>query len=335
MGIILIDNFGDWCVKNGGLTEGSANSYKSYLNDIRDFLIEKTGIDIFTIRPSKVNDGISLEVLQDIFESIILKELTVNRCKKLQDGLSAFRKYMEYLNEFVEDECDFADFETPIGQPFVSEFLINKNSILRKVKSRLRTQDRLPSKGLLFPIRVTGSIFRQAGHDWDKKFKDWLNGVASNISIIISEKGDTVTIGQIDDLSTDDDGAVSCRVGDKEYDVYTKTAKGEIQRMYANDMSQITIDHKTPISKVLHDCESEFPRLAELSDYYKKHAGNIKTSDMAKSIINDIKQSNTDIAEFLCGLLDELKKISDKTLCELMHEHENKSKGGVNRHLPK
>ena len=294
--------------------------------------------------------------LLEYFDDAIKKVYSDTNCpisqKQLNNGRSAFRKFVEFMLWRLDMVASNASVISQKGIKQITVFtkparvyqnmmgwkIYTRKDILRILKSRLSTQDRLSGNKVWLSLRVVKELL---GSEW---FDNWCKSIMSKTKVLIDDHGRFVMLDQVDELilKPDSNGKYSVWivVGGQEYRVYTHkytcTSKGTIitiESMFVDGMKDISLEHIKPIHQTLSDLggDDKLPELSKLSDLIKQVSQTINSHDGAKiksHISIDQNQVSSDNPEVSVSInLDDLEKdmdlIKDDTDYELMDVLQN------------
>ena len=354
----LFDEFKSWMEGKGYKATVSA-SYASYLRT----LLTKLYTGGYTVIPNpeelfnNVMGYSSLaKGLLEYFYDAIKKAYADNYCpisqKQLNNGRSAFRKFVEFIlwrlahansnshgaGQMVIQQTTVFAKPAKMFQDMMGWETFTQKVIVRVMKSRLGTQDRLSGNKVWFPIRVVKELL---GPEW---FDNWCKSIISKTKVLVDDHGGFKMLNQVDELilkpDSNGENSVWCVVDGQEYQVYThkynRTSEGmiiTIEPMFVNEMKDISLDHAKPIDQTLRDLSksNKLSELSKISDLVKQVSQTINSHDGAKikkNISIDQNQVGSDNLEVSVDItLEELRKemdlIKDDTLYELMDVLQN------------
>ena len=351
----LFDEFKNWMERNGYKTTVSA-SYASYLRTLLTKLY--TGGYTVIPNPEELFNNVMgysslVKGLLEYFNDAIKKAYADDHCpisqKQLNNGRSAFRKFVEFIlwhlsqvttnlpvvSQMAIKQTAIYTKPAKVYQNMMGWQTYNQNDIVRIMKSRLGTQDRLSGDKVWLPIRVVKELL---GSGW---FDNWCKRIVSKTKVLIDDFGGFVMLDQVDELilkpDSDDKYSVWVVVGGQEHRVYTHTKSGILKPLMAKDMGDISLEHTHPIDETLKDLGGRhcLPELSKISDIMKQVGAAINSKDaaMLKKHIkvdgievksdNPIASASIDLEK----LLKEMDLIKDDTDYELMNRKENISIG--------
>ena len=351
----LFDEFKSWMERNGYKTTVSA-SYASYLRTLLTklynggYIVIPNSEELFN---NVMGYSSLVKGLLEYFYDAIKKAYADNQCpisqKQLNNGRSAFRKFVEFIlwhlsqvtanipvvSQMAIKQTAVYTKPTKVYQNMMGWKTYTQNDIVRIMKSRLGTQDRLSGDKVWLPIRVVKELL---GSGW---FDNWCKSIISKTKVLIDDFGGFVMLDQVDELilklDSNDKYSVWIVVGGQEYRVFTHTKSGILKPMMAEDMGDVSLEHTHTIDETLKDLGEQhcLPELSKISDIIKQVSVAINSKDAAilkkhiKVDGNAVKSDNpiASASIDLDELLKEMDLIRDDTGYELMERKENISKG--------
>lgn len=288
-------DFGEWLKED--LAEGTANSYKSYLNQLRMAFEQSHGENSFNllIKAFKNNsDDVNSQVL--LCHSFILRNKAADPAHTAEwsNRFSAFNRFVDFLIDTYETEVDFErPAPTPVARPVQTRpavvepdgqqnldqlaYSLSAQELQRKFYSRLTTQSRSyltngdNGIGLIFPVRLIRSIFHLSR---DNRFKDLIHEDISYMKFLYENDGYCLFM---DILRVDFDGLGKVTVVENngtEHTLYTKAfnERGEVylRKMQAWSADRLSIDHVTPMERVMRQHRDELPALRRITDCFNE-----------------------------------------------------------------
>lgn len=362
-GIYKIDEFREWLPLYGRLGEKSASSYISYLKALgRDMSIEENGVGFLSyaswlLREDKV--ALALEVLERGVAKLSLVRSSDSTPEKKKKDLnyqrSALKRYIEFLQDEVEDLPDEEEFEEVASDvPEVTAHDVTLDVVedgdligysieeLRKnFAFRLNTQNRMSKdKEVFYPISIIRKLFcysqrkgKKAGtlnndYDW---FKDWNEDYIGEIKVL-EQEGNT-TMSELSDLQISPSSGKVYAIGSgskRSFQVFTETTAGDVEQMKAKSLGKIHIDHSPLMSDVLKDNVSSIPALNTLSDEIKTIAKakrvDITTKNfgkLSKLLFADSQFVDEHLLPLIPALREELALLRKKSTLTLMDASNN------------
>lgn len=353
--VYLIDEYGYWLEDpcNGLGSEKSINSYLtalrspkalSWIENDEPFLFSKT---------KEVNSTNTLNIISEVEElvSMITERLEWTKEKELSDQRSYLRKYLHFLREHLAnsvkphsvdvDNLDEEDDSLTLPLNILSgesDQVHEKEDLQSNFYWRLTTQDRLTKQegAVYYPIRLLGKLFADSSSEYKRLFESKIHEQIDAIEIVVSESGKTIPVRDIDRLAISKGGAVYVYSRGEKLQVYTADASGtKYYPMEVKALSQIHIDHKTPISSILVKLaqEQHLPLLKELTEelrrierehqlrYSEQITANVLTNQFLKE-----EGKTHSFAQHLPELLSEMERVQRGTELQLMSSHENARK---------
>ena len=360
--LTLFDDFKSW-MEGKGYKPTVSSSYVSYLRTLLRKL-HSGGYSVIPNAEELLNSAVSypslIKGLLKYFNNAINAALDDTSgsitVKQLNNGRSAFRKFVEFMLGYagvihnnVQNNIQPAAKQAPkyikpakAYQNMMGWRKFTQDEIVRIIKSRLGTQDRLSGNKVWLSIRVVKGL---NGTEW---FDKWCNSIVSKTKVLIDEYGGYIMLNQVDELILKPEGdgkySVWVFVDGKEYRVYTHTKdKTVISMSVKKGVKEVSLEHVTPIDETLRKLEDkkELPQLTKISDVLKEVSKELKLKrpDGAKikaklSIDGNVlskKSKNGNDEPKISVNLDELRKemeaIKNDTDYELMHIRENSGKG--------
>lgn len=339
------EEFREWMHQRVGMTQGSANSYVSYLNTLRHIVTRKSdgasAIDLISDLLREENTAAALELLERVEEKVseymLLSEIDKSEKDDFNKYRSALKKYALFLEDDLEelpdeDELDNAETsdanlttqfdvesdDKPLGNLTYSISEIKQNFIFR-----LKTQNRMSNrKDIFYPIGMICKLLNYSQREAQKKgkynndaewLKEWFNGYVDTILVITADG--MYPLSKIKEIIINpNDGAVSLILTGccEQHRIFTETMNvGESHiPMQAKRLRDIHIDHTPLMSKVLSTSLDNLPALTAMSEIIKKYAKqkgiDIKPSNFGK-ISKELFRNTEVINAQLLPLIPELK----------------------------
>jgi hypothetical protein len=354
----LFDEFKSWMEGKDYKTTVSA-SYVAYLRT----LLIKLYAGGYTVipNPEELFNNIMgypslVKGLLEYFDDAIKKAYSDTNCpitqKQLNNGRSAFRKFVEFLlwrlgqvtannpvvSQMAIKQTAVYTKPTKVYQNMMGWIFYTQNDIVRVMKSRLGTQDRISGDKVWLLMRLVKKLL---GKDW---FNDWCEVIIDRTKVFVDDQGTYVWLSQVDKLilKPESDGSFSvwAVVGNQEYRVYTHSRTRVLIPMMAEDMGDVSLEHTHTIDETLKDLGNRhcLPELSKISDVIKQVYDAIRddkkptASDLIQHITadgNEVKSDNpiASASIDLEELLKEMDLIRDDTDYELMNRKENISIG--------
>lgn len=360
--LTLLDDFKSW-LEGKGYKPTVSSSYASYLRTLFRKLYSG-GYSAIPNAEELLNNAVIcptlIKGLLEYFDIAINSAFENNNGsiteKQLNNGRSAFRKFVEFMlghasgiHNNMQNIIQPASKSAPkyikpakAYQNMMGWKNYTRNDIVRIIKSRLGTQDRLSGDKVWLSPRVVKGLL---GSEW---FDNWCKSIISKTKVLIDNRGGFVMLDQVDELilKPDSDGKYSVWVVvcGQEYRVYThyyiRTSKGmiiTIEPMFVDGMKDVTLDHVKSIHQTLNNWggKNKLPELSKISDLIKQVSQTINSHNGAKiksNISTDKNQISSDNPKISVVInLDELRKemdiIKDDTDYELMNGSNNDVKG--------
>lgn len=270
--------------------------------------------------------------------------------KQLNNGRSAFRKFVEFMLGHVgalhynaQNNIQPASKQAPkyikpakSYQNMMGWKTFTQKDIVGKMKNRLGTQDRLSGDKVWFLIRVVKELL---GSAW---FDNWCKSIISKTKVLVDDQGGFKMLNQVDELilkpDSNDKYSVWIVVGGQEYRVNTHTKSGIIEALMVKNMGDVSLEHTRPIDTTLKNLGSQgrLPELSKISDIVKQVSAainNKSAAELKKHIKVDVTEVKSDnpiasVSIDLKKLIKEMDLIKDDTDYELMDGNENIRKGG-------
>lgn len=342
-----IDEFREWMHWRDEMTKESANSYVSYLNNLRLQITRKSdGILILDYISGCLKDGnvaIAFELLEKVDEFVSKHMLSCKRDKyektRLNNGRSALRKYILFLEDDIEELPDEEELDTAGGSGVdlatqfesVSDDNVTENitysltDLKQNFIFRLKTQNRMSNhKDVFYPIGMICKLFnysqrnakREGVYNKDAEWlNDWFNDYADTI-VVVTANGE-YPLSRIKEIAINIySGTVSLLLPEccERHIVYTEAIHDEKFPMFAKRLRDIHIDHTPLMSNVLSMSLNNLHAFTAFSEVIRKVAKqkrlDIKPSNFGKISKNLFE--NTDIVDKqLLPLIPELKNELD------------------------
>lgn len=347
----LFDEFKSWMERNGYKTTVSA-SYASYLRTLLTKLY--TGGYIVIPNSEELFNNVMgysslVKGLLEYFNDAIKKAYTDNHClisqKQLNNGRSAFRKFVEFIlwhlsqvtanipvvSQMAIKQTAVYTKPTKVYQNMMGWKTYTQNDIVRIMKSRLGTQDRLSGDKVWLSMRLLKELL---GIVW---FNNWCDVIIGRTKVFVDDQNTYVWLSQVDKLilKTEPYGLFSvwAVVGNQEYRVYTHTKVGVLKPMMAKKIDDVSLEHTHAIDETLKDCGNRhcLPELSKISGIIKQVSAALNSKDGATlkkhtKVDGNMVKSDNPVASAsidLDELLKEMDLIRDDTDYELMERKEN------------
>ena len=350
----LFDEFKSWMEGKGYKTTVSS-SYVSYLRTLLNKLYSG-GYSVIPNAETLLNGAVGYPQLMmgliDYLNDAIQKAYADASCpispKQLNNGRSAFRKFVEFILGCVGSvKANMQNVVPSAPKPTVTKIKPTKvyqtmmgwetyshKDLVKKIKNGLSTQDRISGNKVWLPMRVVKSLL---GTEW---FDAWSEDIIKRTMVLLGDQIGPVSLDQVDKLilKPDVNGKYSvwAVVNGQEYRVYTHTSKGDIVPMLVKGIDQVSLEHIKAIDTTLRelDGQNKLPELTKVSDTAKqvKRVLRIdKGSTLKKNITVKQNQISCDYPQVSASIdLDELRNemdlIKDDTDYELMEVSQNSSK---------
>lgn len=341
-------------------TQGSANSYASYVSSAYNKLLKKHfDMNFFGLIEYCCKENISdeFEDLLDSSISFVLKNADEVNKKKYSYGLTEYKYFLKEIFDFpydneqyipqylsdklkIEDELaanekeDIIKFRKEIKNEYETKFEIDRDSLIANFRFRMITQDRLYGD-IYFPIRLLKKIFYQ--NKKDKEFFDkFILDQIENIRIYNSSNKSFILLKNMETLSIDENNQVQCRASADWEDfslvgnVFTELGEeGKYDLFKANNLREIAIDHIYTMKDVLLLHKSSLNGLVNLTNILKER-GLVKSGKEAvkqlaligNKIIDEEVLDDNDVQL----LTNDLIFLGNKLHLQLMSSKENLKK---------
>lgn len=322
------------------VTSGSAMSYSSFVSSVFAKIVPKkhSNADIKELlkllqrepaAAASKNDALTRHIeLIDTYLDDPITTASINRAT-LADYRSGFEAYKKFLTHRFY-------------------LTISADTLARRFKGRLRTQDRLTndsSKKPCFPIDFILWAANRIDKESYRRILDTLDSAANNAHVMTGNGA--IHTKDIERMKLDRQRNVCVEVEGVTYQVYTATSQGSVIKMpvpencSAKDdigllLRDMHLDHFTPISNIIEKDKSLLQLMA-LTRYIEKYAGehglpfNTKAADFRKltqAMKNDDDYGIIEaITPMFPGLADETCRLLKSTTFTLMYGKENISKG--------
>lgn len=195
------------------------------------------------------------------------------------------------INENNNSQCNKSDKE------------FDKKELFKKIKERLRTQERVSGDKVWLPLRIFPKLYKGKGRNND--YNNWINCLAENIYIHYSEdNGKSITNVQLKDvnilnLKYDKDSEkyvvkIKINKGEKEYTCYSPTGVGNYKDiMKVNCISDLVIDHVKPIDLILRELDEEnmIPNLRLISNVYKQLKEDNSKTELTDQALEELREA--------------------------------------------
>lgn len=361
--IYKLDEFRGWMTEHGNLKESSADSYTTYLRALGRSVIKKSDgssiLEYVYNSLRKDDTARAFDVLVKVDEKLTssLSSLSVSSelKKDLKDWRSALRKYMDFLQDEIEDIPDEEELEEIIADtPTLESYYTDMNDVeegdvieypLDMLKKnfafRLSSQNRMSNdKDIFYPISIIRKLLCYSqrkerktanpnnDYDW---YKNWIYDYVEDIKVLLNDK--SYQLSDIRSLllypATEN---VYIQVPDKNVNlwVYTETADGKKEPMKAKRLSKIHIDHSPLMAQVLTDNISLIPALSALSMEIKVIAKNKRIDlkpknfgKISKILFADGQYVDNQLLPLIPALKDELNLLRKKCTLTLMQASHN------------
>lgn len=334
-----VANFQNWLRESCEFGEGSVQRYGDRLKDIQENLFDSFGIHgaISTLQGIAAFDPEDAQALSADLIAMVKEKPKDESPVVLWDeritasSLVVIKRYQAFLR-FVSEEYIWEDDlqkaidaleVTPLMAHELEDMIQEANvtiihslsaeELYKTFSNRLRTQDR--TKHL--PIRQIIELFRQDGRNtFLSQYIDLWCAKSLNSMLVHTDSG-TFRLSEVTELLFADDGRVYVDLymqGSHQLLTYTKT--GELVPMKAENLKQITIEHKPSIAKFLEDNQDKLAILPiSKEDFIPKVA--------KLSLDGDRKK----LTQFCLDLVKDLEFVAENVQLELMHSSENVNPG--------
>lgn len=361
--IYKIDEFRGWMPEFGNMKESSAGLYISYLKALGKCMTKKSdGSSVLEYVYSslrKENTARAFEILEKVDEkltSLLSSRSASSEMKKdLNNWRSAVRKYVDFLQDEIEDIPDEEELEEVSSEnPTLEDYYSDLNDVeegdvieypLDVLKKnfgfRLTTQNRMSNdKDIFYPISIIRKLFCYSqrngkknanpnnDYDW---FKSWIDDYAGDVKVLLKDR--SCLLSDIHEIliypATEN---VYIQVSDEKRDlwVYTETTDGNTEPMKATSIRTIHIDHTPLMAQVLTENISLVPAMNTLSKEIKAIAKakriDLKPANfgkISKILFADGQYVNNKLLPLIPALKDELNLLRNKCTLTLMQASHN------------
>lgn len=342
----LRKEFIDWLKKEETYTQGSANSYASYVASVNKNILAKHVKEgsFFSLVHTLVDQG-NKAVIEDLFDpliSIILKEAAPAVVHKYKNGLIQYRNFLivqlseEDLIEEIEPLkaalSNVQENNTLVflkGVDYSHQLTYDKEALNKIFSFRMITQDRCYGN-VFFPISFLKKLFykNEAARNF---FDEYIENQIDNI--LLHTDGGTHKLSDIKSLAFEIAGVYEGRVkviyNDNSSSVLcTKLGTGDEQEpITTTALRNIAIDHVFPMKIILEEQEADLPTLkritqAFISSKHWKDNGKLKVK-MIKNIGSDLLDKDLFNQTDIPTLKRELEHIQRFIKLQLMDAREN------------
>lgn len=361
--IFKMDEFKGWMTKYGNLKESTAGLYIAFQKAMGRSLIKKSdGTSIFDhiyalLREDKTAHA--FDVLDKVDEklSTLLSSPSVSHewKKDLNNWRSALRKYVDFLQDDIEDIPDEEELEelsadTPTLETAYADLndaeegdkieypleMLKKNFAFR-----LSTQNRMSNdKDIFYPISIIRKLFcysqrngkktstPNSDYDW---FKDWIEDYVGEIKVLLNDTSYRLSdIRELILYPVTENAYVHVPDVNGDLWVYTETADCDKEPMKAISLSKIHIDHTPLMAKVLTDNIASIPTIDALSKEIRSVAKakkiDLKPANfgkISKILFANAQYVNTQLLPLIPALKDELNFLRKKCSLTLMQASYN------------
>ena len=294
----LLDEFHEYLEKDCGFSDGSADSYVSYIRsgfNIYLKLIQKTHpSESLTniLRGFMAADDNGKTNILDLVDKAVILEFGVKGQRSLKSICSAtakLRTYLEHLSALIPSSAASQGSQQPkkikLPIPAGSLPVFSKNEILRNFMNRAGTWDRFYLSGKnangsvgpddrCFPVRIYNAIF--AG---DAQYRGWRETMLLNVKFLTGPNpSSTIALKDVNYLRIDDAShEVYVEAFGAEHLVYNEVfVSGSKTSTYsplivdpANELREISIDHTIPMESFYKQSDGSHklpPQMKLLSD---------------------------------------------------------------------
>lgn len=347
----LKNAFGVWLKDEEELSANSANSYKSYLNQLKTAFEESHGTNSFDLLAdaikNKQHDLASQQIR--LCQDFILRNKIDDavHTKDWSNRFSAFNRYVDYLEDFFEYDNEVVPEAEPETIPETAaepsalqrnepneglSFSLSHKELLIKFRNRIKTQSRAyqsPEVNIMFPVRLISSIFRMGR---DNRFKEMIDRDLANMAFL--GEGETNCIfSNVCELNFDGRGGVVVHKNDgSEFVLYTKSYAADDsvirKKMNAYTSDILSIDHTTPMENIVRRRRNELTALKTITEYFGEF-----NSDQRLNAKEDRKWKDSFLAQYPQLDTDEFRNqlFADLNLIhveyEIMDKRENSRRG--------
>lgn len=170
----------------------------------------------------------------------------------------------------------------------------DNNTLTKKFRSRLKTQDRSNNKDK-FPARRLVTLFKN-----EKFFKEWINKQVDRVIVLSADK--EFQLKEIKSIYKTTDGTWRFDVNSGgSFDLFTRTAKGELRPMEKGiHIDHLVLDHVISMKTIIENNKNELTIVTSFKDEH----------------FNDVKEE----------LKKELRFLNSKIHLQLMEKGENAKK---------
>ncbi len=343
--IIQRKAFINYLHKDLEFTEGSANSYATYIAQVSKYFDFN---DLFIHVNKFIEDGDSFKVscaLVDLrsglYETDIHSKLGVKETD-VRKWISALQKYEDFLCQQAEANCNYVqneddseleenkdaipDFSTVNSSNIDREWIFDREELYRNFIFRIITQDRY-NEECFFPISLTKKIMYENSNR--EFFDSWVEKLIGGIKIHTSE-------GEIDlssithykiriDSNSKVENYVDC--SGNELFVFSKTADGLLDVMGVDQLRSVAIDHIEPMKSIMLKSKDKLPMHVLLTNkMIGINRGKITNKRMKLAGRKLLELESFDM-EFVDKLKSELIYLLPMMKLQLMNARENIRKG--------
>lgn len=316
--MIKLEEFKNYVLTDANLSEGTARSYVSSIRSI----LKKEGVDLKEFLNSS-NDK----------ETTIINDIVSNYAKKISEcSDKKIRHRLTDLNSALICFLNFLSSKATNSVVNVStiktEQFFSREELIKIFLARIKTQDRFYGDYCL-PFRIFSRIFPKDGD-----FLNALKSLLKRVKFIISDKGKTITLFEIDGLIIKTNGTVFVKCGNNQYQVYTQSFTNGISNglteMVVNSIADVSLDHDVPLFEKKDRMKELFPEITKLSDDVLKFIKKLKYShpaSMAGQIAKDYFENQySSLIIDKKELLKELIEFFNITSITAMDKKSNSSK---------
>ncbi len=351
-----------------GKSKGTARSYVSNLNYINEGYFtasDKPVLDAVGERLSENNTSGALRLLE-LTDEFLSKELgadttPLDEKRRLNDARSALRKYIQFVEEEIEDIPDEEEMNEASSESLDREGRQHSTDLQEGVITypiadleknfsfRLTTQNRMSNdKDIFYPIGIIRKLFRYSQRNarllglcnddyiW---FKRWMRDNVAEIGVITNQ-GD-FTLDQVKELIIDPNTkrveviSNTGKPGETVYTVMTEIndGKSSVTPMQAASLRKIHIDHTPLMKDVLTESEKELPGLKTLTEIIKDVATQYRISiepsnfgEISRKLFADEERVENELLPLIPSLKEELNLLRSKYSLKLMEAKYNLTK---------
>lgn len=361
--IYKIEEFREWMHEYGNVKETTTGSYIAYLKALGRNVTKKSDSSSILKHAYNAlradNSALAFDLLEKVDEklsSLLTSPSVSTESKKdLNNWRSALRKYVDFLQDEIEDIPDEEELEeisadAPTLQASYSDLNDAEegdvieyplDELKKNFAFRLSTQNRMSNdKDIFYPISIIRKLLcysqsngKKTGipnndYDW---FKNWIEDYVGEIKVLLDDT--SYPLSDVKELrlypATEN---VYIHLPDVKGDlwVYTETVGGKKEPLKANSLSKIHIDHSPVMAQVLTNNISLLPAIDAISKEIKSVA-KVKRIDLkpknfgkiSKLLFTDGQYVNSRLIPLIPTLKDELNLLRKKCTLKLMQASHN------------